>query len=440
MQNGSIKIQPALEALHMPENLAIGMMVAEQHEQCRQFACDFDYYGFAFGQSPFCVPPLLQKKLQENAEYGGYVPAKGIPELRAAAAGFYERHFQLEASPERVIIGPGTKTLIYMIFNIIEGDVIIPSPAWIGYAPQAALLGKPWHVLPLNPGNDYRLQPEELDAFLSSLPRKQHLLILNNPHNPTGVLYSSEELEALARVCRKHRTLVLADEIYALTTYRVDAFTSMGTLYPEGTFVTGGLSKDRSAGGYRLGICVLPTAGGAALAQAFEKMAATLYTSIPTPIQRAAVSAYLESREIDEYFAITREIHSIMGGVLQGLCHNIPGLQATLPQGGFYFFLDFQELAEAFREKGLQNANQLGAALLSHPHHIATVTGDAVMLPPHRFGARIAFVDYEGKKAYERYQENPPVTVEEKLNFVRETAPRMLEGVKAIENFVRQYR
>jgi len=229
-------------------------------------------------------------------------------------------------------------------------------------------LDKPWYVLPLSPENDCRLQPEDLDTFLRSLPQKQHLLILNNPNNPTGHLYTQKELEALIQVCRRHGTLVLADEIYALTTYSIKEFTSIGSLYPEGTFVTGGLSKDRSAGGYRLGVCILPSTGGNALTQAFEKMAATLYTSIPTPIQRAAVSVYSESEEMEAYFQITREIHRIMGRIISTSCNKIPGLKATLPQGGFYFFLDFQALAEGFRQKGLKTSNQLGLELLDHPH------------------------------------------------------------------------
>ena len=440
MSEHPIRIQPALEQLHMPENLAIGMMVAAQHEKCRNFSCDFDYYGFAFGQSPFPVPDLLREKLRENADYGQYVPSGGIPELREAVADFYKRHFNLETVPERVIIGPGTKTLIYMIFNIVEGDVIIPAPAWIGYAPQAMILGKPWHTLLLGPETGYRLLPDRLDGFLASLSKKQHLLVLNNPHNPTGVLYSAEELEALAGVCRKHGVLVLADEIYALTTYGFEAFTSMGAVYPEKTFVTGGLSKDRSAGGYRLGACILPSESGASLGQAFEKMAATLYTSIPTPIQRAAVAVYREDPEIDTYFETTREIHRIMGRVIRNRCHAIPGLQATLPQGGFYFYLDFQELAPDFQKKGLKTSNQLSTALLDHPHHVAVVTGDAIMLPPDTFGARIAFVDYDGKAAYDRYRENAPGSDQEEQAFVQEIAPRMLEGVQVIEDFVGEYR
>ncbi len=439
MQNDSILIQSAVKKMHMPENLSIGMRVAEQREKCKKVKCDCDYYGFAFGQSPFPVPSLLKRKLQENAHFGGYVHPGGIPELREAVAGFYQRHFRIKTSADRVIIGPGTKTLIYMILNILKGNVIIPSPSWIGYAPQAALLGKSWHVLPLHPEDDYRMKPEKLEAFLTSIPKQQHLLVLNNPNNPTGVLYSAEELEALAQVCRKHGVLVLADEIYAMTSYRIKDFTSMGSLYPEGTFITGGLSKDRSAGGYRLGVCLLPSKGGSSIVHSFENMAAALYTSIPTPIQRAAVSVYQESSEIETYFQITREIHRIMGRVISTSCSQIPGLKATMPQGGFYFLLDLQELKEAFQKNGLKTSNQLGAALLDHPHHIAVVAGDAIMLPPDRFGVRIAFVDYDGEAAYHHYQKKPPVTEKEELAFVRETAPRMLEGVEAIEKFVRQY-
>ncbi len=178
-----------------------------------------------------------------------------------------------------------------------------------------------------------------------------------------------------------------------------------------------------------MGVCILPSTGGTALTQAFEKVAATVYTSIPTPNQRAAVSVYSENEEIKTYFQVTRDIHRIMGRIISTSCNEIPGLKATLPQGGFYFSLDFQDLADRFSQKGIKTSNQLGLELLDRPHHIATVTGDAVMLCPDNYGARIAFVDYDGETAYKYCLNNPPSTEEEEMNIARATAPRMLEGV-----------
>ncbi|MGD8315382.1 MAG: aminotransferase class I/II-fold pyridoxal phosphate-dependent enzyme, partial [Syntrophobacterales bacterium] len=248
-----ILVEPHIAQTTMPENLRVGRIVSDHRKECQLIECEFDYYGLAFGQSPFPVPEPLVRALAANADKGKYGPSEGIPELRRAIAEFNRRHFGLEVEPNRVVVGHGTKDLLYSLFRIIQGDVILPTPAWIGYAPQITLLGKQMHLLHLTAESNYRLDAEVLDRYLEGLPRQQHILILNNPNNPTGAVCSETELRDIADVCRKHRTLVFADEIYALTTYDVSRFQSMASMYPEGTFVTNGLSKDRSAGGYRLG-------------------------------------------------------------------------------------------------------------------------------------------------------------------------------------------
>ncbi len=122
------------------------------------------------------------------------------------------------------------------------------------------------------------------------------------PTTQPGGLYTHKELMEIAEVCRKSKTLVLADEIYALTTYDIETFVSMGTVYPEGTFVTGGLSKDRSSAGYRFGACILPSTCSEKRVTDFSKLAATLYTNITTPIQYAAVTAYSSNATIERYY------------------------------------------------------------------------------------------------------------------------------------------
>ena len=437
---GNILIEQHVETIKMPENLRIGLMVSEHRKKCSSIACSFDYYGFAFGQSPFHVPPPIAKALADNVDKGHYSDAQGIPELREAIAGFNKRHFGLDVDPARIIVGPGTKDLIHVIFDIIKGGVVIPSPSWIGYSPQIKLLDKHFHTFHLKPEFNYRIQPDDLDEFLSELSGDQHILVLNNPHNPTGNVYSKKELEDIADVCRKHSTLVIADEIYALTTYDLKSFTSMGTIYPEGTFVTNGLSKDRSAGGYRLGSCILPTNGSEELIDAFTKVAATVYTNVSTPTQYAAVTAYEPNKEIEEYFNITREIHRIMGQYMSHEFNKIDGINATIPQGGFYFFTDFNELSDDLKRKGVATSNNLMNSLLDHPHHLATVTGDACLLDSDDYGARIAFVDYNGKEVFGTFKKSPPKTKSDEVEFVEQNAPRMVGGVGALKKYVEYLR
>ena len=431
-----IQFEANIERIEMPENLAIGLMVAKQHEKCSTVGCDFDYFGFAFGQSPFSPPDVLVKALESASGKSGYADSEGIYGLREAVAGFNARHFGLDDNPERIIIGPGTKGIFFLLFSIISGDVIIPVPSWIGYAPQARFLGKKYYPLITRPENSYKITAEELEQLLRSLGKDQHVLVLNSPHNPTGQVYSKKELEDITAICRKYGTIVFSDEIYALSTFDFSSFKSIGTIYPEGTFVFNGLSKDRSAGGYRLGTCHLPDADCRKIKDGLKKLAATMYTNITTPVQVAAVEAYKESSEIEEYFAVTREIHRIMGRTVYDQFASIEGLKVTRPDGGFYFYVDFNDLKDELSRAGVRDSNSLSKALLSHPHHIATVTGDALLLPSDNYGARIAYVDYKGSKVYDAFLESRPVNSEAEKSFVEKHAPMMIEGAEAVREFV----
>jgi len=210
----------------------------------------------------------------------------------------------------------------------------------------------------------------------------------------------------------------------------------MGTIYPEGAFVFNGLSKDRSAGGYRLGTCHLPDADCRKIKDGLKKLAATMYTNITTPVQVAAVEAYKESSEIEKYFAVTREIHRIMGMTIYDQFASIEGLKVTRPDGGFYFYVDFNDLKDELKQAGVNDSNSLSKALISHPHHIATVTGDALLLPADNYGARIAYVDYKGSKVYDAFLADRPASGEEEKNFVEKHAPMMIEGAEAVREFV----
>ncbi|MFQ5496972.1 MAG: pyridoxal phosphate-dependent aminotransferase [Nitrosopumilus sp.] len=432
-----IQVESQVENVVMPDNLKVGLMVAEQRKKCASGGCFEEFYGLGFGQSPFHVLPVLAKALSESTEKGHYSDAEGILELREAISNFNKRHFNLDVEPSRIVVGPGTKDIINTLFEIIKGDVILPSPSWIGYRPQIHLLNKNFHTFFLKPEHNYKIQPKEFEEFVSKLHDEQHTLVLNNPHNPTGALYTKQELENLADVCRKYNVLVLADEIYALDTYDFSQFTSMGKVYPEGTFVTNGLSKDRSAGGYRLGSCILPTTSSKKLASDYKKIAATVYTNVSTPTQYAAIKAYESNSEIDQYISITRDIHRIMGTYLSEEWNKVEGVSTTKPQGAFYFFADFNQLADDLKRKNVMTSNQLGESLLSCPFHIAVVTGDACLLEPGNYGARIAFVDYDGKKTFEDYKNKKPQNPLEELEFVLRNAPMMVRSVDSLKEWVK---
>ena len=426
-------IDQQVEDIEMPENLKLNTFLQEFHSDCPHPECSFGFYGFAFGQSPFPVPKPVQDALVNNADKGKYAGVPGIQELREVISQYVKRNFGVDADPRRVYVGPGTKELIFNLLEILHGTVILPTPAWLGYLPQIRFLKKNYHMLHVRKNG--KITPNDLEHLTLRLHDRQKILILNNPNNPTGLVYSQLELEEIADVCRKHEIIVISDEIYALTTYDINKFVSMGKVYPEGTFVTNGLSKSHAAGGYRLGYVIFPL-HTSELKQQFKKILATEYTATSTPIQHAAIAGFQESREMDEYFEITRRIHRIMGDYTYRTLNGIEGVKTTKPEATFYLLANFNSYSDYFLENKISTSQKFSESLIRHPYHTALVGGDSLVLERTDFSARIAFVDYDGKKAMRNYIDTPPRTSSDRIEFVKDNAPKIVDGLAMIQRYL----
>jgi aspartate aminotransferase len=425
-------VDQQVEDIEMPENLKLNTFLQEFHSDCPHPECGFGFYGFAFGQSPFPVPKLVQDALIKNADKGEYAAVPGIPELRNAISKYNKHYFEMDIDPERIYVGPGTKELIFNLLEVLHGTVILPTPAWLGYLPQIRFLKKNYHMLPTRANKKF--SPHDLRKLALRLQDRQKILILNNPHNPTGLLYDRLELEEIADVCREQNITVISDEIYAQTTYDFSKFVSMGKIYPEGTFVTNGLSKSHAAGGYRLGYVIFPQ-HATDLKRQFKKILATEYTAVSTPIQHAAVAGFEISREMDEYFDVTRSIHQIMGEYTYHILSAIDGVKTTKPNATFYLLADFNAFATDLQRANIMTSQKLSESLILHPYHTAIVGGDSLVLERTDFSARIAYVDYNGSEVYQNYLENKPKTSSEKLEFVKNNAPKVVAGLDVIDKF-----
>ncbi|MEO2201694.1 MAG: aminotransferase class I/II-fold pyridoxal phosphate-dependent enzyme [Nitrosopumilus sp.] len=425
-------VDQQVEDIEMPENLKLNTFLQEFHSDCPHNECNFGYYGFAFGQSPFQVPKIVQDALIKNANKGAYAPVPGIPELRNAISKYNKHYFGMDIAPERVYVGPGTKELIFNLLEVLHGTVILPTPAWLGYLPQIRFLKKNYHMLPTRANK--KISPVDLKKLALRLHDRQKILILNNPHNPTGLLYNKLELEEITDVCREQKITVISDEIYAQSTYDFSKFVSMGKIYPEGTFVTNGLSKSHAAGGYRLGYVIFPP-HALDLKSQFKKILATEYTAVSTPIQHAAVAGFEISKEMDEYFDVTRSIHHMMSEYTHHRLSAIEGVKTTKPDATFYLLADFNSFSTELQKAKIDTSQKLSEALIVHPYHTAIVGGDSLVLERTDFSARIAYVDYDGEKVYQKYLENKPNTSSEKLEFVKNNAPRVVAGLNTIGRF-----
>jgi len=430
-------VDQQVEDIEMPENLKLNTFLKEFHSNCHHSECSFGLYGFAFGQSPFPVPLLMQEALMKNANQGTYAPVPGIPELRNAISKYNKHYFGMDVSPERIYVGPGTKELIFNLLEILHGTVILPTPAWLGYLPQIRFLKKNFHMLPAK--QNKKFSPGDLKRLALRLQDRQKILILNNPHNPTGLLYDKYELEEIAYVCREQNIAVISDEIYAQTTIDFSKFVSMGKIYPEGTFVTNGLSKSHAAGGYRLGYVIFPQ-HAVDLKKQFKKILATEYTAVSSPIQHAAVAGFEISKEMDIYFDITRRIHHIMGEYTYNALSAIEGVKTTKPDATFYLLADFNAFANDLRKANITTSQKLSESLIVHPYHTAIVGGDSLVLERTDFSARIAYVDYNGTKVLQNYLDNKPKSSSERAEFVKNNAPKIVAGIEMIGKFFEDLR
>jgi len=190
-----------------------------------------------------------------------------------------------------------------------------------------------------------------------------------------------------------------------------------------------------AAGGYRLGYVIFPQ-HTYELRQQFKKILATEYTATSTPIQHAAIAGFQESVEMDEYFEITRSIHHIMGDYAYQALNKIEGVKTTRPEATFYLLANFNAYSDYFLANKISNSQKFSESLIQHPYHTALVGGDSLVLERTDFSARIAFVDYDGQRAMKNYVDNPPRTASDRIEFVKDNAPKIVDGIAMIQRYL----
>jgi aspartate aminotransferase len=384
---------------------------------------------FGFGQSPFPVPELLQEALRRNADKKDYLPTQGLPELCNSVAQFYKNEFGYEFKAHNVCVGPGSKELIFQIIYLIEGPLIVPVPSWVSYGPQAALRGK--QILPVITSikNNYKLTPELLDKVCYQAGQSQKLLIFNNPSNPTGAVYYDEEIRVLAEICRAYQVIVISDEIYSMIEFDDKPMSSMAKYYPEGTLVSGGLSKSFAAGGYRLGVMLIPDSLDIVMS-ALKSIVSETFSAVSAPIQYAALSAYRDFEQIRPFITRTCDIHRYVLRYLHKRFTGM-GLNCPKPAGSFYLFPDFEKFKGSLEKRNIFTSIGLADALFKEKN-TAILPGSDFYLPVTITGCRVAGVDYNGAEALATWPGAEKVTAD----YFNSQFPNIEEGCRRIESFL----
>lgn len=351
-----------------------------------------------FGESRFPVHPKIRQALIDASSQSSYLPVRGLPELREAIAAYYSQKLGQTFRTGQVIVGPGSKALIYALQQATNTHTVLVAPAWVSYEPQARMLEKDLSILVTSAASSYYFSIDELDRLLASSGDRQKLLIINSPNNPTGQMYSADFLEELAKYCRANNVLVISDEIYFAVAHGDIEHTSIASFYPEGTFVLGGLSKHLSLGGWRFGVALLPdTESGSTLMSAVSVIASETWSAVSTPVQHAALTAYSGDTEIEGFIQTCTKLHGIRTRYLRSRLMNL-GIDCSQSHGGFYLVTDFEKVREPLAKLGIETSSALAAHLLEQ-HGLATLALDSFGMPPEVLALRLAvsYLDMESE-------------------------------------------
>ena len=362
---------PAMQALTPSATLAINEAIAARR------AAGHEVVHLGFGEASFPLHPLLRAALAEATPRTSYAPVLGIPALRQAIAGYLSRTRGLNVPAGHIVVGPGSKPLLYVLLQALQGDLLLPAPSWVSYAPQARFAGKQVIAVEADPVDHHQLTPQALSAALEQArlagadPR---ILLVNTPSNPTGGMFAEEDAQAIALWARERGITLISDEIYAELAHGWREHVSPARFYPEGCIVTGGLSKAFSAGGWRIGYAAIPRSdAGAQVVNAVRALASEIWSSASTPVQEAAVVAYSPNAELEAYVRRSARLHGHITGRLHETLAGL-GVPCPRPAGAFYLYPDFAPWRSALAGRGAQSGADL-ARLLLEEWNIAALPG-----------------------------------------------------------------
>jgi len=389
-------------------------------------------YRFGLGQSPFPVPKKVVDSLKENSSRKNYLSVDGLPELRTAVANYHQKIDNVNIQSDQVLIGPGSKELMFCLQLVLKGYTILPTPCWVSYAPQAKILNRKIIFIQTKYEDSWQLLPEQLTESIKNFSDKLKLLILTYPGNPHGCTYEVEVLKQLAKVCRKNKIIILSDEIYGRIHHQ-GKHTSIARYYPEGTIISSGLSKWCAAGGWRLGHFSFPKELKY-LQNAMTSVASETYSCVTTPIQYAATTAY-EDDTIDDYLFHCRRILETIGQYCASSLIDA-GIKVRIPKGAFYIFPDFKPFEDVLNKKDIHDSNTLCKQLLQDAS-VALLPGSAFAQNAKELNARLAYVNFDGAEALKKSIDLSKTSTL-KMEYFGETVSEVIIGIEEIINWIKR--
>ena len=373
-------------------------------------------YKFGFGQSPFKVPENIVKELKDNAHQNKYLPMQGLSELRNAIAKYTSEKKNYDYKSDNVIIGPGSKELMFLLHVIFDGEIILPAPSWVSYAPQAILGRNKIQILQTIRENNWFPTASEIEEIILKDQKKNYLLFLNSPNNPSGQI--CDNLEEIASIAKKYNLIILSDEIYSELCFEGD-YQSISNFCPEKTIISTGLSKWCGAGGWRLGYFLVPDSL-IEIKNMINVLASETFSAVSAPIQYAAIKAY--ENDHSNYINKSRKILSVVGNyVYENLKSN--KVLINKPQGGFY-------LMPEFLNKRFNSSSEMCDSILNDTG-VALLPGSDFGFDQKQMIARLSFTDFNGQKFMDGIKDNEKIDYDK----INEFAPKVVEGIDKLKKW-----
>lgn len=362
------KLSNRLNTLPASETIAMSQRSRELREK------GVDIIDLSLGEPDFPIPAHIKEAAKKAIDdnFSKYPPVPGIPDLREAIAHKLKATNNLNYEAKQIVVSTGGKqSLANVIYSLVDekDEVIIPTPYWVSYPAMVQLAGGKSVFVDAGIDKDFKITADQLEAAITD---KTKLVILNSPSNPTGSVYSFEELKSMAEVLKKHPDIfVISDEIYEIIIYE-GAHHSIAE-FPEikdQVILVNGMSKGFSMTGWRVGYIAAPDW----IANACTRLQGQ-YTSGTNGIsQKAALAAI--TGPMDESLNMVKAFKKRRNLVLD-MAKDIPGLKINEPKGAFYLFPDVSDaFGKKYNGKTIQNSADLSSFLLEEGH-VATVPGSA---------------------------------------------------------------
>ena len=372
---------------------------------------------FGFGQSPFNIPDTIVDELKKNAFQKSYLPIKGIQQLREAIANFESKKKNKTFNSEQIIIGPGSKELMFLLHMSFEGEIILPSPSWVSYKPQSLIADNKYHWISTTSDNNWYPTAEILEELVSKDKNKNYLLILNSPNNPSGQV--CKNFKEISEIIEKYKIIVLSDEIYSDLSFEKEN-DSIFNYCPSDTIISSGLSKWCGAGGWRLGYFLIPEELNH-YKNSIKILASETFSSVSAPIQFAAIKAFEGNHS--EYLLKSRKILNAVGNyVYKFLKSN--NVSMNKPMGGFY-------LMPEFLNKNFNSSSEMCSDLLKKKN-VAILPGSDFGFDKERLISRLSYTDFDGKNFISKINSDTIID----FDTIELLAPKVVEGVKRINDWV----